>query len=153
MARAAETSKEQIKAMSIKEQSNLNNSVDQVRYNNSQETKPRQRTEYKSDKCAFCGSFLSVRTCPAFGKACNYCKKTGHFERVCRKKQRDCGGDIVGIWKYWRNVRSLQKPHWTHIDTKVTAPLDRRYFWKWMGCSNWLIDWSLSSMERFLYPW
>ena len=28
------------------------------------------------------------RSCLAFGKACIYCKKTGHFERVCRAKQR-----------------------------------------------------------------
>lgn len=42
-------------------------------------------------KCKFCGqshAFVKGK-CPAFGKTCNYCKGSNHFEEVCRKRKKD----------------------------------------------------------------
>ena len=90
MARAAEASKEQIKVMNARAQSSeANQSVNVLRYDANQGKGQigscREKT--KSEKCGFCGMVHALRSCPAFGKTCNYCKKTGHFERVCRAKQ------------------------------------------------------------------
>jgi hypothetical protein len=91
MARAAEASKEQIKVMNARAQSSeANQSVNVLRYgaNQGKEQIGSRREKTKSEKCGFCGMVHVLRSCPAFGKTCNYCKKTGHFERVCRAKQR-----------------------------------------------------------------
>ena len=101
MARAAEASKEQIKVMNSRAQSSeVNQSVNVLRNEANHSVKTRfganqgneqaasNREKTKSEKCGFCGMVHASRSCPAFGKTCNYCKKTGHFERVCRAKQR-----------------------------------------------------------------
>ncbi|CAB4035564.1 Hypothetical predicted protein, partial [Paramuricea clavata] len=91
MARAAEASKEQIKVMNARAQSSeANRSVNVLRYDANQGKGQigSRREKTKSEKCGFCGMVHALRSCPAFGKTCNHCKKTGHFERVCRAKQR-----------------------------------------------------------------
>ena len=45
----------------------------------------------RSARCNRCGSdkpHSKEEKCPAFGKACNYCKVTGHFRSVCFKLKR-----------------------------------------------------------------
>ena len=41
--------------------------------------------------CFFCGSKQqhSRNMCPASGRTCNYCCKTGHFANVCRQAAKD----------------------------------------------------------------
>jgi hypothetical protein len=34
--------------------------------------------------CSRCGTSHPPRTCPAYGRKCNKCGKTGHFEKCCR---------------------------------------------------------------------
>jgi hypothetical protein len=34
--------------------------------------------------CSRCGTSHPPRTCPAYGRKCNRCGKTGHFEKCCR---------------------------------------------------------------------
>ena len=86
MTRAAEVSKEQIKVMNVREQSSeANKSVNVLQYGakEGKEQIGSRREKVKSEKCGFCGMVHGARSCPAFGKTCNYCRKTGHFERVC----------------------------------------------------------------------
>ena len=52
---------------------------------------PRGRKSESKPKplCTRCGYFHdSQRVCPAQGKRCNYCGATGHFEKVCFKKNQ-----------------------------------------------------------------
>jgi len=37
--------------------------------------------------CTRCGRSHKIRECPAFGKSCNNCKKTGHFSNMCKQKK------------------------------------------------------------------
>ncbi len=49
----------------------------------------------KLHKCSKCGlkhPFKPKRKCPAHGSVCNFCKKTGHWEKVCRRKKAE--GDV-----------------------------------------------------------
>ena len=53
--------------------------------------KQRDRTydrnfERRSTVCSRCGMTHKSHKCPASGKTCNFCKKTGHFIKVCRKR-------------------------------------------------------------------
>ena len=99
MARASETSKEQIKAMGTKEQKDKNPSVNEIRADDKQKQnpsrRPRQGAGSKKVKCTFCGSSHSWGSCPAFEKTCDYCQKKGHFSSACRKRMRDFGGKTV----------------------------------------------------------
>ena len=36
--------------------------------------------------CRYCGGSHAPRQCPAYGKRCAACSKTGHFRKVCRSK-------------------------------------------------------------------
>lgn len=43
-----------------------------------------------SEKCNYCGrQNCSKNTCIARGQTCKFCKKLGHFERVCKQKTAD----------------------------------------------------------------
>ena len=54
----------------------------------SQKRKPFSRGKSAERKCYNCGySYPHVtKPCPAKGKQCNKCQKTGHFKQVCRSK-------------------------------------------------------------------
>ena len=39
--------------------------------------------------CRYCGGSHVPRQCPAYGKTCTGCGKSGHFKKVCRSR-RDC---------------------------------------------------------------
>jgi len=47
--------------------------------------KPQQK-DSKPYNCSRCGRNHAPRKCPAFGKTCAKCKRTGHFADVCRAK-------------------------------------------------------------------
>ncbi|XP_072169474.1 uncharacterized protein [Diadema setosum] len=49
--------------------------------------KPRQ-SKQPSKQCGNCGHFHQPRSCPAFGKTCDSCKKLHHFASVCRSKRQ-----------------------------------------------------------------
>ena len=42
----------------------------------------------KAEECPKCGTKHEPRSCPAFGKTCNNCKKPNHFAKVCRVKKQ-----------------------------------------------------------------
>ena len=42
----------------------------------------------KAKECPKCGTTHETRSCPAFGKTCNNCKKSNHFAKVCRMKKQ-----------------------------------------------------------------
>ena len=48
-----------------------------------------QTKPYKSRKCCYrCdGEYPHSQQCPALKQECNFCKKTGHFEKVCLRKR------------------------------------------------------------------
>ena len=59
-----------------------------------QKPKGRQEVEttrhtYQRHPCKSCGGNHAPRQCPAHGKACTGCRKTGHFQKVCIIK-RNC---------------------------------------------------------------
>ena len=37
--------------------------------------------------CRYCGQSHAPRQCPAYGKMCAVCSKTGYFRKVCRSKR------------------------------------------------------------------
>ena len=43
---------------------------------------------HKAKECPKCGTRHEPRSCPAFGKTCNNCKKPNHFAEVCRVKKK-----------------------------------------------------------------
>lgn len=51
-------------------------------------TQGAQNTQQLGIQCGNCGrSHGPKETCPAKGKTCNFCKKTGHFLQVCRSRK------------------------------------------------------------------
>ena len=50
--------------------------------------KSKKNPSASSEKCRNCGIDHAGRDCPAKGKKCLKCKKTGHFRAVCRSKQK-----------------------------------------------------------------
>ncbi|XP_053389269.1 uncharacterized protein K02A2.6-like [Mercenaria mercenaria] len=54
-------------------------------------TKHNSYSTRKKATCKYCGYEYPHQSgkCPADGKTCTYCKKKGHFENVCRSKQRN----------------------------------------------------------------
>ena len=59
--------------------------------------------------CRHCGKNHMPRQCPAYGKTCVRCRKTGHFRKVCRSK-RDCAVHEVG-------TEMVQEPQEEEIET------------------------------------
>ena len=37
--------------------------------------------------CRYCGGIHAPQHCPAFGKMCARCRKTGHYKKVCRSRK------------------------------------------------------------------
>lgn len=81
-------------ALTMKRMGELRQSPIQVDASYSRDpTRATQRNRYKNrsrDKiCACCnGSPHSRDKCPARNETCNYCRRGGHFERACLKKER-----------------------------------------------------------------
>nr|XP_039255361.1 uncharacterized protein K02A2.6-like [Styela clava] len=89
MARAAETSKQQIHKM---DNYSIGSSVDNIRQSKNKNSfdKTGTRQQWKNIRhCKYCGGSHVARACPAFGKKCRFCNKIGHFEKVCRTKRED----------------------------------------------------------------
>jgi hypothetical protein len=61
-----------------------------TKWKSNQKTKPAPKKfeEQKLKQCRWCGQkkFCKKEECPAKDRICNFCKKKGHFEKVCRKK-------------------------------------------------------------------
>ena len=50
---------------------------------------------YNCDQPNFTPEHLT--TCPAKNATCNFCRKTGHYERTCRGKRNNRGRPAVGL--------------------------------------------------------
>ena len=62
--------------------------------------KPHQ-IQFKSNGCLRCGSnHSSTAVCPAKNVKCNYCNITGHFQKVCMKKNLKKVHEIVNSEDY-----------------------------------------------------
>ena len=92
------------------------NSQEQKTVNYVKPDKPQtQKLSKNSHKsCWFCGgSYPHTGKCPAEGKTCRHCKKTGHFEQVCHSKQGRNNRTHKKTPKLfhkkgkWKNVHSL----------------------------------------------
>lgn len=92
-----------------------------------QPVKPRATAEFHSKfknsemKCFKCGLFGHISTdtrCPARGKVCNRCKRTGHFEARCRIQTRP-------LWKEEsvdaKRIRVVQR---ARVQDKVSQELN-----------------------------
>ena len=90
---AAEAIEKQILTLAQKGVSSSDTSVNYCnkRGRRQQQRKPFQpSTKQKpATKCSCCDTTHAPRACPAYGKACNKCGKSGHFARVCRSKPKD----------------------------------------------------------------
>ena len=90
---AAEATEKQILTLAQKGASSNDTSVNycNTRGHRQQQRKPFQpSTKQKpATKCSCCDTTHAPRACPAYGKACNKCGKSGHFARVCRSKPKD----------------------------------------------------------------
>ena len=39
--------------------------------------------------CNYCGNYHAAKSCPAYGKICNVCKKRNHFARMCKASKQE----------------------------------------------------------------
>jgi hypothetical protein len=55
------------------------------------ETVKKVKYEKSRKACKFCGTHhkFGKKDCPAFGKNCDYCKKSNHFRSVCLQRKAD----------------------------------------------------------------
>ena len=142
-ARAAELA--EVQASSIEKSgtsTSTSESVNKVIHNKNVR-KPKQSND-KSKDCYFCGgSYPHSGSCPARNKKCNYCKKTGHFEKCCHSKSRDQGkshefGQNKPKSKTTQNTNTKQKSSAYSIDVKYDSNSDEEsteYVWR-IGKSN-----------------
>ena len=49
---------------------------------------PQQSQSVRGRSCGNCGRSHPPKTCPAFGKLCNICRKPNHFAKQCRSQQK-----------------------------------------------------------------
>lgn len=120
IARASEMSKEQVQVMTTSQASKTQLHVNHIksqrnRQDNSQTSARRQdtsrtsnahssntevrrkndgRNAHASSDCSYCGYSHAENKCPAFNKTCNYCKKKGHFTKVCRRKSYNMSKNV-----------------------------------------------------------
>ena len=87
---AAEATEKQILTLAQKGTSSSDTSINycNTRGRRQQQRKPFQPSTKQKPvtKCSCCDTTHAPRACPAYGKACNKCGKSGHFARVCRSK-------------------------------------------------------------------
>ena len=78
--RAAETTTQQLKAMSEKE---LSADVHAI-------AAKQRKTQNAKKSCKFCGQthILKKEECPAWGKTCKNCKKKNHFAAKCQQRKK-----------------------------------------------------------------
>ena len=57
----------------------------------------RDQSKPNNANCPRCGYLHIGKPCPAKTKQCNHCKKTGHFEKLCRMKLSKDGGQVPRI--------------------------------------------------------
>ena len=59
--------------------------------------------------CRYCGASHVPRWCPAYGKTCTRCGKTGHFRKVCRSKREHAVHEV--------GIEMVQEPQEEEIET------------------------------------
>ncbi|CAC5389777.1 unnamed protein product [Mytilus coruscus] len=90
--RASEVSKQQLKSITEDEKT-----VHAMRKDYKSGHKPKVKHQYKDHRkdnpkgqkydCKKCGMQHLPRSCPAFGKTCNQCKKPNHFKKMCKSRR------------------------------------------------------------------
>ena len=97
MCRASEISKKQIKILTNSDTSihalNKGDSTHKRKpYAQKRPARPKQLKDQdfrqKKSSCRDCGHTHEPKKCPAFNKACNKCKKLGHFGKFCRSQKQ-----------------------------------------------------------------
>ena len=91
-ARVIESSSKQAELI---EEEKSGDTVNQLRrpgkYSKLHQSKGTASTSNQKNTCFSCGGVFphpgGRRMCPAYGKTCNRCKKTNHFEKVCRSEK------------------------------------------------------------------
>ena len=82
---AAEATEHQIQSLSTEKGASSSN----VDYCQNTERRQHGKSQQKTaTKCKSCDTMHAPRACPAFSKACNKCRKLGHFAVVCRTKTK-----------------------------------------------------------------
>ncbi|CAB4006994.1 uncharacterized protein K02A2.6-like, partial [Paramuricea clavata] len=76
-----------IKNQSLKEHALHQGGQRDTRQKKPRDTK-RERPRYQNKKsCGNCGRSHEPKQCPAYGKTCNSCGKSGHFAKLCRSSK------------------------------------------------------------------
>ena len=113
-ARSLETSKRQIAQMSSGAGSQPQNQSASV--NNISAHKKRG-----AQSCRNCGGYIPHQNeCPAKHAACNFCKITSHFERVCRKKAQNKAQPNHSKL----SAQSQRKPHFNKSSQRKVYAID-----------------------------
>ena len=104
---------------------------DQVKI--AQQTKDRQdRLMHKTVKrkpCRYCSRIHAPQQCPAFGKMCAGCRKTGHYKKVCRSRKEHVVHeiDIKAVQESQDEqieIVSIDSVHLNRNRSVITASLD-----------------------------
>ena len=79
----AETTRKQAKSTQKGKTPNVDVNIDNV-----QRQSPREYDKSMIQKCKYCSYIHKRRSCPAYGKLCNLCKKKNHFSVCCSKRNK-----------------------------------------------------------------
>lgn len=87
IALASEQASKQLKEM----QNNDVQKIDVIKTNKNRnkDNQNKIRVTAKESDCRRCGQKHMPRSCPAFGKNCNKCGKSGNFSTVCKSKRKE----------------------------------------------------------------
>ena len=73
-----------------------------------------QNTYQPSDRCGFCGMNQQTRNvCPARDKICHYCRRQGHFSRVCQKASEHNRESRSPLWCTEVDISELENQPFT----------------------------------------
>ena len=77
------------------------------------------------------GEHSRRETCPAKGEKCNFCKKKGHYQKVCRQKKRELHDIETSQDSYTLNdVGSITFHSINHLKTINSEPFPNKIFAK-----------------------
>ena len=88
---AAEATEHQIQSLSTEKGASISNMNYCQNNGRRQNGKSQQKT---ATKCKSCDTMHAPRACPAYKKACNKCRKFGHFAVVCGTKTKPQRGKV-----------------------------------------------------------
>lgn len=115
--RATEISWEQVKSLNGENKTNID-AIRKYRRSRSRPPNDKSHKSYKKPEdthppnkaCGNCGRSHAPKSCPAYSKPCNHCRKLGHFPRLCRSRKKPV------------NDRELESDNSKHGIDMVNAP-------------------------------